>query len=76
KDELTCVRPDRGSCFADLLGNLPYVVEQMARHPEIIDRVRGIVGGTPLRTLHFRKDRSFWPAIESPEPQGPLASRA
>ncbi|HEU4400794.1 MAG TPA: hypothetical protein VFT43_01690 [Candidatus Polarisedimenticolia bacterium] len=65
KDETTGVRPDDGGCFADLLGNLPFVVDQMPRHPEIIDRVRALVDGVPLRYLHFRKDTNFWPAIDA-----------
>ncbi len=64
KDETTCVRPDDGACFADLLGNLPFVVDQMPRHPEILDQIRRLVGNTPLRYLHFRKDESFWPAVD------------
>lgn len=76
KDELTCVRPDGGGCFADLLGNLPFVVDQMPRHPEIIDRVRTVVGGTPLRTLHFRKDRSFWPAVAGAEGESANGAQA
>ena len=63
KDEMTCVKPDEGLCFADLLGNLPFVVDQMPRHPEILDRIRTLVGDTPLHSLHFRRDRSFWPAV-------------
>lgn len=63
QDETTCVKPDQGGCFADLLGNLPFVVDQMPRHPEILDRIRDLVGDTPLQALHFRKDRSFWPAL-------------
>lgn len=73
KDETTRLEPDDGGCFADLLGNLPYVVEQMARQPEILDRIRRLVGETPMRYLHFRKDRSFWPAIARAE-EAPASS--
>jgi len=64
KDTRTQVRPDDGACFADLLGNLPCVVDQMPRQPQLIDQVRALVEGTPFRYLHFRKDESFWPAID------------
>ncbi len=65
KDERTFVRSDDGGCFADLLGNLPFVVDQLPRHSHLIDRVRSIVEGMRFRYLHFRKDQSFWPAIDA-----------
>jgi len=64
KDTRTAVRPDDGGCFADLLGNLPFVVDQMPRYPHLIDGVRALVEGSPFRYLHFRKDENFWPAID------------
>lgn len=65
KDDRTAVRPDDGACFADLVGNLPFVVDQFPRHPEILDRIRARVAGVPFRYLHFRKDEDFWPAIDA-----------
>ncbi len=65
KDEKNQVRPDDGGCFADLLGNLPFVVDQMPRNSHLIDRVRLLVEGTSFRYLHFRKDENFWPAIDA-----------
>jgi hypothetical protein len=65
KAERTRVEPDDGGCFADLVGNLPFVVDQTPRHPEILDRVRALVAGVPFRYLHFRKDEDFWPAIDA-----------
>ena len=65
KDERTSVRPDDGACFADLLGNLPYVVDQLPRHPHLIDRVRALVAGATLRYLHFSRDESIWTAIDA-----------
>jgi len=64
KDTRTVVRPDDGGCFADLLGNLPFVVDQMPRHPHLIDGVRALVEGSSFRYLHFRNDENFWPAID------------
>ena len=58
------MRPDDGGCFADLLGNLPFVVDQMPRHPHLIDGVRALVEGSSFRYLHFRNDENFWPAID------------
>ena len=68
KDSRTEVRPDNGGCFADILGNLPYVVDQMQHRPEIIDTVRARVAGLPFRYLHFQKDVDFWPAIDAESP--------
>ena len=65
KDERTFVRRDDGRCFADLLGNLPFVVDQLPARPDLIDRVHALVGRAPFRYLHFRRDESFWPAIDA-----------
>jgi len=65
KDSLTEVRPDDGGCFADLVGNLPFVVDQLPRHPHVLDRVRSQVEGERFRYLHFRKDEDFWKAIDA-----------
>src|SRR5207245_1880885 len=45
KDERTSVRSDDGGCFADLIGNLPFVVDQLPRQPQIMDRMRSLVSG-------------------------------
>ena len=68
KDTRTVVRPDDGGCFADLLGNLPFVVDQMPRYPHLIDGVRALVEGCSFRYLHFRKDENFWPVIDGESP--------
>ncbi len=59
------VADDDGGCFADLVGNLPFVVDQLPRHPEIFDQIRRVVDGARYRYLHFRKDTPFWPAIDA-----------
>jgi hypothetical protein len=64
KDPRTFVRRGDAACFADLLGNLPWIVDQFPRHPHFIDRVRGLVAGAPFAYLHFSKDEDFWPAID------------
>ena len=63
KDDRTFVRPGDSACFADFLGNLPWIVDQLPRHPHLIDRARSLVEGGVLRFLHFRKDADFWPVI-------------
>jgi hypothetical protein len=64
KDDRTFLRRGDGACFADLLGNLPWVVDQLPRHPALADRVHDAVAGVPFRYLHFEKDADFWPAID------------
>jgi hypothetical protein len=69
KDARTFVRRGDGACFADLLGNLPWVVDQLPRHPGFADRAHAAVAGVPFFYLHFEKDADFWPAIDrGPEP--------
>jgi hypothetical protein len=65
KDARSFVAQDDGGCFADLLGNLPFVVDQLPAHSHLIDRVRSRVEGARFRYLHFRKDENFWPAIDA-----------
>jgi hypothetical protein len=65
KDTVTAVRRGDAACFADLIGNLPWIVDQLPRHPGFFDRARDVVGDTPFHYLHFRKDEDFWPAIDA-----------
>jgi hypothetical protein len=65
KDTRTIVLPDDGGCFADLVGNLPFVVDQTPRQPQLIDRVRQSVNGASFRYLHFQRNENFWPAIDA-----------
>ncbi len=70
KDAITSVRRGDAACYADLIGNLPWIVDQLPRHPELFDRARAVVGDVPIHSLHFRKDEDFWPAIDA-GPAGP-----
>ena len=70
KDDRTCERRGDAACFADLIANLPWVVEQLPRHPHLFDRARAIVEGVPFHYLHFRKDEDFWNAIDAGTPRG------
>ncbi|MFQ5877772.1 MAG: hypothetical protein ACE5JH_08825, partial [Acidobacteriota bacterium] len=65
KDSRTRVEADDGGCFADLVGNLPFVVDLLPGRPDLIDRVRSLVEGTRLRYLHFGRGRDFWTAIDA-----------
>jgi hypothetical protein len=70
KDDRTLVRAGDPACFADLLGNLPWIVDQLPRHLYLIDRVRALVIDASFRYLHFRKDEDFWPAIDADRDAG------
>ena len=61
KDARTSVAQDDGGCFADLLGNLPFVVDQLSAHSRLIDRLRSRVEGdrksTRLNSSHTEQSR-------------------
>jgi hypothetical protein len=65
KDQLTSVRPGDAACFADLVANLPWVVEQLPRHPHLFDHARDVVRDVPLHYLHFSMNGDFWPAVDA-----------
>jgi hypothetical protein len=69
KDQRTFVRPGDAGCFADLLGNLPWVVDQLPKFPELADQVHAATRRVPFFYLHFQKDVDFWPAVDA----GPAA---
>jgi hypothetical protein len=69
QDAVTEVRAPDAGCFADLLGNLPWIVDQSPRFPDLIDRARRAVDGSRFAYLHFRKDDDFWPAIDAARPR-------
>ncbi|MBI1950346.1 MAG: hypothetical protein HYS34_03170 [Acidobacteria bacterium] len=70
KDARTFIALDDGGCFADFLGNLPFVVDQLPAQPHLFERLRSRVEGARFRYLHFRKDENFWPAVDADMSQG------
>ena len=70
KDSRTFVEPGDAGCFADLLGNLPWIVDQLPKHPEMVDQVHAATRGSRFFYLHFTKDDDFWPAVDR-GPAGP-----
>ena len=64
KDARVRLSPDDGGCFADLMGNLPFVVDQLPAHSYLFDRLRTLVADIPFRYLHFNKNADFWPEID------------
>lgn len=60
-----CVRSvPRAVAFSGLVGNLPFVAEAFAQRPELFESVQRAFADTPLAHLEFRKDDSYWDAID------------
>jgi hypothetical protein len=59
------VRPvARIRALSELIGNLPFVAEAFGERPDLWDGVERTFREVPLAHLHFRKDDSYWDAIE------------
>ena len=59
------VRPvARVRALSELVGNLPFVAEAFPLRPDLFDSVQRAFAGIELAHLHFRKDDSYWEAIE------------
>jgi hypothetical protein len=60
------VRPvARVRALAELVGNLPFVAEAFAARPDLFAGVERAFSQVPLAHLAFRKDDSFWDAIDA-----------
>lgn len=49
--------------FAELVANLPFVVDAFSERPELFERFERTFADLPLYHLHFRKDDSYWDEI-------------
>jgi hypothetical protein len=58
------VEVPREIAFAGLVANLPFVVDAIEVLPWFLDRTREAFASVPLLRLEFRKDDSYWDAIE------------
>lgn len=66
KAEQAAVRKvGRVQALAELVGNLPFVAEAFAARPDLFERVQRAFETVPLAHLHFRKDDSYWDAIDA-----------
>ena len=54
----------RARAFGELDANLPFVVDAFPKRPDLFARFEEIFAPLPLSHLHFRKDDSYWDAIE------------
>jgi hypothetical protein len=60
------VRPaPRAIAFGQLVGNLTFVAEAFGPRPDLFGSVEAAFSRVPLLHLHFRKDDSYWDAIDA-----------
>lgn len=65
QDAQAAVKPvPRSRAMAELVGNLTFVAEGYAQAPELWEALERTFRDVPLAHLHFRKDDSYWDAIE------------
>jgi hypothetical protein len=65
KDDHAVVRTiPRIQALAELVGNLTFVADYFGARPDLFANVDRIFKGIPLAHLHFRKDDSYWDAID------------
>ncbi len=65
KDVTVEVRtPPRVVAFGQLVGNLTFVAEAFKARPDLFASIEAAFAGVPLRHLHFKKDDSYWDAID------------
>jgi len=50
--------------LSELIGNLPFVAEAFEIRPDLFEGVDRAFRDVPLAHLHFRKDDSYWDAID------------
>jgi energy-coupling factor transporter ATP-binding protein EcfA2 len=66
KAEKAAVQPVRRAIgFGQLVGNLTFVAEAFDARPDLFASVEAAFAGVPLLHLHFRKDDSYWDAIDA-----------
>ncbi len=63
-DEAAVEQVPRSRGLAELVGNLPFVVEAFEQRPEVLASIARAFEGVGLVHLEFRKDDSFWEAVE------------
>lgn len=79
KDQEVRLEPlERARGVSEVAGSLPFVTDRPENGLRILEAVGGAVAGAPVYRLHFRKDPSFWEAVEQQArearaPAGPAA---
>jgi hypothetical protein len=60
------VRPQpRAIAFGQLVGNLTFVAEAFRERPDLFASIEAAFADIPLLHLHFKKDDSYWDAIDA-----------
>ena len=55
----------RAIAFGQLVGNLTFVAEAFRERPDLFASIDAAFSGVPLLHLHFKKDDSYWDAIDA-----------
>jgi len=55
----------RAVVLGQLVGNLTFVAEAFKERPDLFASIESAFAGVPLFHLHFRKDDSYWDAIDA-----------
>jgi len=55
----------RAVAFGQLVGSLTFVAEAFRERPDLFASVEAAFAGVPLHHLHFKKDDSYWDAIDA-----------
>ena len=63
-------RAPRAIAFGQLVGNLTFVAEAFGPRPDLFASIEAAFSRVPLLHLHFRKDDSYWDAIDAWESRG------
>jgi len=62
--EVRLVPLERARAVSEVVGSLPFVTDRAENSIRILDAVGRAVQGAPTFRLHFRKDASFWAAVD------------
>lgn len=63
--EARVAKVPRSVAFSGLVANLPFVAESFSDRPDLFDSIQRGFAAIPLAHLEFRKDDSYWDAIEA-----------
>ncbi len=64
-DEVGLERIEGARALAELSGSLPFVMQEPAEAARALAAAQRVVENVPVGRLKFRRDASFWQAIET-----------
>ena len=75
KDTVDRVEPlDGPRAVGELVQSLPFVTDCPGAAPRMLEVASAVAAAAPVRRLRFRKDRTFWSAVESAQHDGRTAA--